>query len=369
MKKLTKILTIIVLLLIVTANIYISNALTELGGTPTETNLSTNMPQINLSGKIKYIGIAVSLVIIVIIMYLSYKSDKKAENNVEEINDNSDDYLYEEASVSEGDSFLDETDNILSDGMENSVEYEEESLYNSANNYIENTEEYSNLDEEYDNTIVNEYEIEDNSIGENFDGTEDEFSYETKQEENYEVPTDNEEKEEIFFEENSQDIENETKEDLIEESFENEVEEEFSFDTNDNIEESSIIPIIDINKEENSFNAETKENEENNTIEKKRFTRKKQVIEQEVDKLDFEDDFEDDEEDDDVPTFDELLKKSEEEVQENPEIFDFMAEMEQNLKKEQAERIEKKKGKRGTSKSKESVAPKTTTKKKKSNEE
>ena len=144
--------------------------------------------------------------------------------------------------------------------------------------------------------------------------------------------------------------------------------------------DGNIDPMMDLsNEEDDSFELETKEKEENNPIEKKRFTRKKQVTKQEDDNLKFEEDFEEDfeeeeDDDDDVPTFDELLKKSEEEVKENPEIFDFMAEMEENLKKEQAERIEKKKGKRTTSKSKETVNKKTsskttTTKKKKSNEE
>ena len=52
-------------------------------------------------------------------------------------------------------------------------------------------------------------------------------------------------------------------------------------------------PII---KNEDSFEAESKENEVNDTIEKKRFTRKKQVVKQEVDELDFEDDFEEEDE-------------------------------------------------------------------------
>ena len=179
--------------------------------------------------------------------------------------------------------------------------------------------------------------------------------------------------------------------------------------TNNEVEEDNLLfeekeEIADNNEiEEDNFSFETKQDEfetqedasvlpifnqgvENDTVEKKRFTRKKEFKNEEIggfedrsnisendNLLDYEEEYEifetedeydeEDEDDDDVPTFDELLKKSEEEAGEKIETFDFMTEMEENLKKNQAKRLEKIATKTEKTRTSENTNKKSTTKK------
>lgn len=327
MKKLTKILGLIIPMLILSTNCY---AMEEIA--------------IEMDGWIKYAGIATAIAIIALIIYLGYKNDKKAEDK--EAADDTNYYLYDEASVSEEGSILDEEE-ILGTELAEGIEYEEESLFNTANNYIEKTETSSFLDEEDD--ILDEKVEEGVSLSEsndeidNFNSLEEgELSFETESQTNK--------------------TELETNEDESET-------EDFSFDTTqEDFSINEISPVTPIEEDKNFENSI----QENSNV--KRFTRKKQIDNKETiidenNSLLEEDEFD---EYDDTPTFDELLKKSEEEIEEDNgelETFDFMAEMEENLKKNQAKRLQKKTTKKSITNADESTKKQTTKRKKKSDEE
>ena len=352
MKKLTKILSVIMAMLILNNNVYAAE-----GGILSEIS-------IEIGGWGKIVAMAGTIIVIAIIIYTAYRTDKKDEVNTENFVEEND-YYYEESSVMEGTSLLDEEDNVSMSELVETTEYEEESLYNTANNYIENTQSHSMLDE--DEIEESKEVLDDNEVGTFENDDEEMFSLDTNQEEN-----EFESKSETLFEEKDEIGTDKT----IEENF-NTVgsEEDFSFDTIDDVEETILPTFINTNDGlDDSFETESIQ-EENNKIEKKRFTRKKEVAKEEIDVLDLENDFEEDfeEDDDDTPTFDELLKKSEEEAEEEFESFNFMAEMEENLKKDQVKRQQKSTTKKTTSKTKKSDSKTTTkkvgTKKKKNNEE
>ena len=120
MKKLTKILSVIMAMLILNNNVYATEGI-DLQGISKY-----------LDGGVKYIAMVITVVIMAIIIYIAYRADKKEdENNIQSDTLQENDYPYEQASVSESGSLLDE-DNISTLDLVEEVEYEEESLYNTA---------------------------------------------------------------------------------------------------------------------------------------------------------------------------------------------------------------------------------------------
>ena len=317
---------------------------------------------IELTDTTKYLGIAIAVAVIFLIIFIGYKTDKKSEEKIEESTISYDDkFPYEEESVNP--SYFTEEENIETKELNEDTEYEEESLFNTANNYVEENEEDNFLQDE--TTIEPNNEIEKDEIL--FETKEFENSnYEINEEENdFESANNEVEEDDLLFEEKEEIADN------------NEIEEDnFSFETKqdefETQEDASVLPILN-------------QGIENDTVEKKRFTRKKESkneeiggfedtsniskndnlldYEEEYEIFETEDEYDEDDDDDDVPTFDELLKKSEEESGEKIETFDFMTEMEENLKKNQAKRLEKKATKTEKTKTSENTNKKTTTKK------
>lgn len=298
----------------------------------------------------KYIALGVCALLIVLIIYVGYKTDKKSEEGSKDSNKLDMDFPYEDEEIESLSS--DDDYKVTRKELVDNTEYEEESLFNSAEQYVEEKEEESN---DF-STTSNEFDV---TKEEN-----DDFAFDTNSEDEMLFDTASDDNEEVsIYEEKTEPQE----------------------ETNDTF---GMGPIFNVEED-------VLETTENNNTDKKRFTRKKSVKElannstqetqvteniEEVESFEESEDVftfevEDDdeyEEDDDVPTFDELLKKSEEEVSTPVETFDFMAEMEQNLKKNQEKRLETKASKSSTTKktaTKKTAPKKATIKKKKDNEE
>lgn len=296
----------------------------------------------------RYIGLGICALLLVLIIYVGYKTDKRNEGDSQDSNSADMDFPYEDEDV--GSLSSDDDYKVSRKELVDNVEYEEESLFNSADQYVEETKEIEKESEDF-STTSNDFDV---NKEEN-----DDFSFDTNSEDEmaFDTASDNTDEEEMLVYEEKTEIEPEEENDTF-----------------------AMGPIFNVEEE-------TKEDiNENSNIDKKRFTRKKSVKEEVNDSIqetqmpenvedsftfDVEEDYEY-EEDDDVPTFDELLKKSEEETAIPVQEFDFMTEMEQNLKKNQEKRLETKTPKKASSKTsttKKSTPKKATIKKKKDIEE
>lgn len=322
MKKIKRIFNVVLLFLLINSNSFASEKLLE-----------------ENSGIVKYLGILVAIVIIALIIYLGYKSDKKSEEkqvrskqHKEYANNNIDYYTEEKNEELIEDEFTPQVEDFPAESFEDNEFDEEETLFNSVNDYVSaKNEDFSMLEE---NEI-----IEDNENDKYELDYEEDFSMLEKNE----VVEDNKnDKYELDYEEDFN-IEQETSvyDQTTNNEVEKETEEEIEEVTEENIEEF-LIPTEDFSNTELS----EKQEEPKVSGQVKKYTGKKignkktKENEKELD-LDFEDD--EDDEDIGVPTFDELLKKSEAEEDENVEEFDFMTQMEENLKKEKEKRLEKSK--------------------------
>ena len=330
----------------------------------------------------KYGAIIIAVLILVLIIYATYKADKKSELKEElakkkekpsfEVvvpEEDEVDIFANEPSDYTHKNIMEEVEednvyNTVNEYIENEEESEEESLYNNVNDYIDSKEELYNKAEQ----SINEYKGDDIRIDEN------------EGQENIDIlPT-----EDVVIEETVDSIYTNTEEDYStleseEESYSNsetnleEEIDEFTFDT---------APIIN-NKQENKEELSSEENiveeekteEEQPTKSVKKYTGKKlnRIETNIMDDIEIENEDFDEEDDEDigVPTFDDLLKKSEEEEPSEIEPFDFMAQMEENLKKDQEKRLEKKQTTKKEGTKKETTKKQATKKKstKKKNEE
>ena len=430
MKKIKRIFSIVLPMLFLNVNSYAAGTILE-----------------RLTGPVKILGIIIGFVIIALIIFIGYTTDKKQnekpDRRSEKIYDGYEHYkqmqeLPEEdfemnvgayqdfgsydSNMNEKSNIIDSEKALYEDDMSSG---EEESLYNSVNEYVEEREkkEEQILEEiGLDNMVYNFNESEDiqpEEIVENDDINSDFNEIDNMQEDyfkeedsgftfdtvteintnnNIEIEEDNfEDEEESIIQEDS-DFTFDTAVELnasnigIEDDFiddkENIIQEEnsdFTFDTVVGVNEISdlkeeVQEEYFEDDEENVKNEIVGEIEESpiQTVESKikRYTGKKIGKKAKVELvedigLDFEDVVEYDDEDDEdigVPTFDELLKQSEED--ENFETvgnFDFMTEMEENLKKHKEIRTDKKTTtKKETAKkepAKKTTAKKTTAKK------
>ena len=430
MKKIKRIFSIVLPMLFLNVNSYAAGTILE-----------------RLTGPVKILGIIIGFAIIALIIFIGYTTDKKQnekpDRRSEKIYDGYEHYkqmqeLPEEdfemnvgayqdfgsydSNMNEKSNIIDSEKALYEDDMSSG---EEESLYNSVNEYVEEREkkEEQILEEiGLDNMVYNFNESEDiqpEEIVENDDINSDFNEIDNMQEDYFkeedsgftfdtvtEINTNNNiEIEEDNFEDDEESIIQEDsgftfdtavelnasnigiEDDFIDDK-ENIIQEEnsdFTFDTVVGVNEISdlkeeVQEEYFEDDEENVKNEIVGEIEESpiQTVESKikRYTGKKIGKKAKVELvedigLDFEDVVEYDDEDDEdigVPTFDELLKQSEED--ENFETvgnFDFMTEMEENLKKHKEIRTDKKTTtKKETAKkepAKKTTAKKTTAKK------
>lgn len=371
----------------------------------------------SFTGTVKYAGIIIGVAIIALIIFIGYTTDKKQnekpDKRSEQIYDGYEHYkrlqeLPEEdfeidqginsqefdstGIINEGLNILDGENTVYEDDISSG---EEESLYNSLNEYVEDREKNDDLimeeiggdnmiydfnkseenqpEEIIENDIISSVDESETMQEENLKEEISDFTFDTALDsygENIETEEDN-------FQEEDEDETN-----IIEENSDFTfdiapiVTEEFDLKEDEDQEESFNENLNEILEETEEFPIQTLESKV------KKYTGKKigkRVQEEPVidNGLDIEEvsDYDDEDEDIGVPTFDELLKQSEEDENfETAGNFDFMAEMEENLKKHKETRIDKKTTtnkattKKTTAKkttTKKTTAKKTTTKKKK----
>lgn len=382
MKKFKRIFSIVLPMLFLNVNSYAAGTILE-----------------RLTGPVKILGIIIGFAIIALIIFIGYTTDKKqnekTDRKSEKIYDGYEHYkqmqeLPEEnfemnagayqdfgsyGNMNEKSNIIDSEKALYEDNMSSG---EEESLYNSVNEYVEEREkkEEQILEEiGLDNMVYNLNESEDiqpEEIVENDDINSD-FNEIDNMQEDYFKEEDSGFTFDTAVEVNASNIGIE--DDFIDDK-ENIIQEEnsdFTFDTVVGVNE-----ISDLKEEvQEEYFEDDEENVKNEIVEEieespiqtveskiKRYTGKKigkkAKVELVEDVVEYDDE---DDEDIGVPTFDELLKQSEED--ENFETvgnFDFMAEMEENLKKHKETRIDKKTTtKKATTK--KTIAKKTTTKK------
>lgn len=311
----------------------------------------------------KYGAIIIAAAILALIIYGTYKADKKSELK-EELAKEKEKSSFEVVAPEEDavDIFANESSEYLEKNIVE--ESEEDSVYTTANQYIDNEEEneeeslYNNVNE-YMDSKDELYNIMDESINEDNSNSKIDI-FEEQQDIGNSIT------EEVDKEETIEDYS------MIENTPEVEEIDAFTFDTapvinNDKQEDKKISTKDDENIETVVAEEEIKK-EEQETKSAKKYTGKKlnrtnaSIMEDiEIENEDFDDE---DDEDIGVPTFDDLLKKSEEEEPSEIEPFDFMAQMEENLKKDQEKRLEKKQSTKKETTKKPSTKRQSTKKKK-----
>lgn len=380
MKKIKKIFSIVFPLMLLSVNSYSVESITE-----------------NLTGNVKYAGIIIAVAIISLIIFLGYKSDKRREERPAKKNDNPYNNFNTYNDIEEEDSsagkklFNEEVDepNIQeqSDVRTSELDFqkndesmlEEESLYNSVNEYVEERKKEEDLIlEQLDDNIdlnseeevyeeIEEYtdaEKYDDDVYDDIEEYEDdvyEKAEEYNEEEYEEVEEDKEEISDFTFD-TAPEYNEET---LLKFGSEQEVQNEsLDFEYENNVEDEKELAF------ESGDDEEIKQENKNSENTVKKYTGKK--LDKKVNLgiiqdmgLDFEEIIEEDEDDEDigVPTFDELLKQSEQEEALESKEFDFMLEMEENLKKNKEAKVAKKSETKKTTAKKNETSKKATTKK------